>query len=72
MSDASRERIDEVNRYYEPIKTITAIGSGLFWVIAALSLCMLYVASIGKSAHLTALQTVFIVLVLVDFGLSQI
>lgn len=72
MSGSLRERVDEVNRYYEPVKTVTAIGSCLFWVIATVSLCMPYAASIGKPTLLTILQPVFIVLVLIHFSLSQI
>jgi hypothetical protein len=72
MNKSPKQRFDEVDQYYSPIKTLAAIGSTLFWFIAALSLCMLYVASIKKSSFLISLQTVFIMLVLIDFGLSQI
>lgn len=72
MSNSSRERVDEVDQYYRPIKTITAIGSYFFWFIAALSLCMLYIAHLGKPSFLVVLQSVFLVFVLVHFALSQI
>ena len=72
MNGSRQERVDEVSKHYEPVKTITAIGSCLFWVIAALSLCMFYVASLGRPGILAVLQAFYIVFVLVDFGLSQI
>jgi hypothetical protein len=72
MSARKKVRIDEVAKYYAPVATVGIICSCLFWLIAAVSLFMPYSASlINITAHRAA-QTIFLILVLAHFVLSQI
>ncbi|MFH1985242.1 MAG: hypothetical protein ABIL58_25675 [Pseudomonadota bacterium] len=66
------QRVDEVDRYYLPINRMGKATAALFWVIAAVSLFMPYARSILGPANHTALRSVFLVLVLVHFVLSQV
>lgn len=71
MNSVTELRIDEVSHYYAPALKLKRIRSGLFWVIAVLSLSMPYSALLGAVAQ-TILQAVFLVLVICHFLISQI
>lgn len=65
------QRIDEVSEHYEPANKAEVLGKCLFWVIAALSLCMPYTATLDVLLK-NILQAVFIVFVTVHFAVSQL
>lgn len=70
MSNDTGKRVDEVSEHYDPAKTVDLIGKVLFWLIAAVSLCMPYTASLTAVLK-SGLQTTFIVLTLIHFVFSQ-
>jgi membrane-bound metal-dependent hydrolase YbcI (DUF457 family) len=72
MTDSVRERFDNVDRYYKPVKRIALGTTCLFWIIAALSLIMPYSTLFGNSGSRIVFQVVFIILVLGHFTLSQV
>ena len=72
MSNTVQQRVDEVSRYYKPIKKIGLVCTSLFWVIAVLSLIMPYTTAIvATPLFRSLLQTSFVVLVIIRFVLSQ-
>ncbi|MBU1194093.1 MAG: hypothetical protein KKE62_07365 [Proteobacteria bacterium] len=67
MSQKSQNRVDEVNRYYEPVGKIGKATGSLFWIIAGVSLFIPY----AKAEIEIKIQPLFICLVLIYFCLSQ-
>ncbi|MDD5760225.1 MAG: hypothetical protein PHI06_14225 [Desulfobulbaceae bacterium] len=71
MKTSQSNRTDEVSQYYEPAVKVVHSRRLLFWVVAFLSLCMPYSATVGEGFH-NSLKGVFIVFVLVYFAISQL
>lgn len=71
MTTSNPNRIDEVSKYYDLAVMFERLGTWLFWIIAFLSLCMLYAATFGTLVE-TILQAIFVLIVLGHFTLSQI
>jgi hypothetical protein len=67
----TQQRIDEVSQYYAPALKLKRVRSGLFWVIAALSLSMPY-STLFDAVVQNILQAVFLLLVLCHFLISQV
>jgi hypothetical protein len=65
------ERVDEVSQYYILIEKLEVISKSLFWIIATLSLATPYSISILGKMTAGILQTVFLLLVLTYFFISQ-
>ncbi|MBL1176812.1 hypothetical protein [Pantanalinema sp. GBBB05] len=72
MSNTNITRIDEVSQYYAPAEKLGSIGMILFWLNTVLSFIMPYSASILGKEWSGMLQSIFLVLVLVYFSISQI
>lgn len=72
MNNTNIHRVDEVDKYYKPIKTLGNFSVLLFWIIAALSLFIPYSKSVVISSHQPKFVAVYIVLVVLHFVLSQI
>lgn len=72
MTTSSAKRIDEVDKYYRPIAIMDKVTGCLFWLTAALSLFMPYAVTVlGQNQH-DVVKSLFLVLVLTYFVLSQI
>lgn len=65
-------RIDEVSEHYAPIAQMGRATHAMFWIIAALSLFMLYAVTFLEPANHAVLRSIFLVLVIVYFSLSQV
>lgn len=72
MSNASPARVDEVSQYYAPAEKLESIGTILFWLNTVMSFIMPYSASTLGKEWSTVLQSLFLILVLIYFCLSQI
>lgn len=72
MSNVSLTRVDEVSQYYAPVEKLGTVSLILFWLNAVLSFTMPYSASILGKEWSNVLQSIFLVLVLIYFSISQI
>ena len=70
-TNTETQRVDEVSSLYEPVARIGKAIVGLFWIAAVVSLVMPYAQSLLGSVWHDILKCVFLVLVLVQFCLSQ-
>ena len=68
---SKNERVDEVEKYYQPVSKVEKSISSLFWVIAFISLVLPYSNEFLKFNLYSILAAIFIVLVLAHFILSQ-
>ncbi len=71
MSQNSQNRVDEVNRHYEPVKKAGRITGYLFWIIVGLSLFIPYIKQDINPGVASKIRLVFICLVLIHFCLAQ-
>ncbi|WP_202325021.1 hypothetical protein [Mesorhizobium sp. 113-3-9] len=66
-------RVDTVGgNYYKPLERAEAVGSGLFWLVAILSIAALFVDKVAYPIAFDIVQIVFIVCVLLFFCQGQI
>jgi hypothetical protein len=72
ITTATDKRVDDVGKHYVPIARLGKGTGALFWIIAVLSLSMPYTQSVLGAAPHAALRSVFLVLVIVHFTLSQV
>lgn len=72
MSNVSATRVDEVSQYYAPAEKLGSIEMILFWLNTVLSFTMPYSASTFGKEWSTVLQSLFPILVLSYFSISQI
>lgn len=70
MSDLE-ERIDEVEKYYDPISKCDKAVTILFWLIAIISIFIPYSNEFLKNHWYDLLIALFIILVLAHFSISQ-
>ena len=71
MSKPSTDKIDEVSKYYEPATKLGYVDIWGFWIIASISIYMLYATTLGIISD-KLLQPIFIVIVIFYFTISQI
>jgi hypothetical protein len=72
MKKNDNHRIDEVEKYYTPIKKVEKIIAILFWLITLISLFLLHPSSIIGNRLFNIIQTSFLTFTLIHFSLSQI
>lgn len=68
----TQQRVDEVGRYYAPVSRMTKITTALFWIAAAVSLFMPYASSVLDNNIHRIIKSLFLVLVICHFVLSQV
>jgi len=72
MNNNNSTRIDEVSQYYSPIEKLETISTWLFWINAVLSLIVPHSASLMKKSGVDILQALFVVSVIISFGISAL
>lgn len=70
-TNADTQRVDEVSGFYESAARMGKAIGALFWITAAVSLVMPYAQSLLGSIGNDIVKSVFLMLTLVQFGLSQ-
>jgi hypothetical protein len=66
------ERKDDINKYYLPVEQLELILSSLFWIIAAITLSLLYINKLPAFAKEEILHIFLIILIALHFVFSQV
>lgn len=71
MSNTNPSKVDQVSKYYDATKDLVKVNSVLFWLNALLAIAIYYSTLIIGVKGTEILQIVFLVSVLIYFGISQ-
>lgn len=71
MTNTKPNKVDQVSKYYDATKDLVKINGVLFWLNALLSIAIYYSTSIIGIKGTEILRIIFLVSVLIYFGIAQ-